>query len=111
MHLPVLIEPLPDGAGFIAKLGDPFNLSTTAETAAEAFVSLQAAFKRRLEEGAQVVALLAPAPSVFPPSSGWLPDDDLTREWLGHVEAYREECDAAERRRILGEPPDAKEAS
>jgi hypothetical protein len=28
---------------------------------------------------------------------GWLPDDELTREWLKYVEEYRSACDAADR--------------
>jgi hypothetical protein len=31
---------------------------------------------------------------------GWLPDDELTREWLRLVEQYRAQCDAADRRRL-----------
>jgi hypothetical protein len=110
MQLPVLIEPAPQGMGFIARLGDPFNLSATADTAAEAFVLLQEAFKQRLAQGAQVAALLAPMP-LIPSGAGWLPDDDLTREWRQHIEEYRKACDAADRKRILGESPDEKVAS
>ncbi len=54
----------------------------------------------------QPVRTLSP---LSPP--GCLPDDDLTREWLLAVEAYRRECEAADRHRILGEPPDTKGAS
>lgn len=36
----------------------------------------------------------------------WLPDDDLTRQWLEAVEEYRRECDVADRRRIIGESKD-----
>jgi len=28
---------------------------------------------------------------------GWLPDDELTREWLKYIEEYRAACDAADR--------------
>jgi hypothetical protein len=28
---------------------------------------------------------------------GWLPDDELTREWLKYVEEHRSACDAADR--------------
>jgi hypothetical protein len=34
---------------------------------------------------------------------GWLPDDELTRDWLEHVRQYRSECDAADCRRLLEE--------
>jgi hypothetical protein len=35
---------------------------------------------------------------------GWLPDDELTREWIRLVEQYSSECDAADRRRIMNDP-------
>src|SRR5262245_23997978 len=110
LQLPVLIEPLPEGKGFVARLGDPFNLSATAATEAEALLSLQEAYERKLAQGARVAALPARVP-LFPPSTGYLPDDDLTREWLDAVEEYRKACDAADRERILGESPDEKAAS
>jgi hypothetical protein len=31
---------------------------------------------------------------------GWLPADELTREWLQYVEEYRRECDTADRKRL-----------
>jgi hypothetical protein len=82
-------------------MGEPFNLSAQAGTPEEALQSLEAEFHRRLGEGARVAAL-----SVAPAPPGWLPDDDLTREWRDAVEMYRQECDAADRRRILGEQTD-----
>jgi hypothetical protein len=36
--------------------------------------------------------------------SDWLPDDELTQEWLLHVEQYRSECDAADRAQINDGP-------
>jgi hypothetical protein len=38
------------------------------------------------------------------PEPGWLPDDELTRDWLRLVEQYRSECDAADRLRIINDP-------
>lgn len=35
---------------------------------------------------------------------GWLPDDELTHDWLRFVEQFRSECDAADRRRLLHDP-------
>ena len=37
---------------------------------------------------------------------GWLPDDELTREWLKEVQTYRAECDAADRARLDPAPPE-----
>jgi len=44
-------------------------------------------------------------------AAGWLPDDELTKEWQQAVEEYRRECDEADRRRILGESAEEKAAS
>jgi hypothetical protein len=42
---------------------------------------------------------------------GWLPDDELTRDWLRLVQEYRSECDASDRRRLLDEPATGEAAS
>jgi hypothetical protein len=41
----------------------------------------------------------------------WLPDDELTREWLRQVQQYREECDEADRPRLLGDAGEQKPLS
>jgi hypothetical protein len=110
LHLPALIEPLADRPGYRGRLGEPFNLTVEAPSPEEAVRLLTAALEQTLARGAQVVRVSlpgVPAPSV----PGWLPDDELTQLWREGVEAYRRECDAADRQRILGEPPDGKVAS
>jgi hypothetical protein len=42
---------------------------------------------------------------------GWLPDDELTRDWLQLMQQYRSECDASDRRRILNDPATGETAS
>jgi hypothetical protein len=90
-----MIEPSPDRPGFTAYLAGPLQLSAQADTADEAHRQLVALLERRLQEGLQVRALSVPATRGS--EAGWLPDDELTREWLRHVQAYREECDATDR--------------
>lgn len=34
------------------------------------------------------------------PEDIWLPDDELTQEWLQMMQQYRVECDAADRARL-----------
>jgi hypothetical protein len=92
-----VIEPLPDRRGFTAHLAAPFQLSAQADTAEEAHRQLATLLQRRLQEGMQVRALTVPVPSTQVPLPGWLPDDELTQEWLQHVQDYRAECDAADR--------------
>ena len=48
MELPVVIEPLPDGSGFMAHLVAPLDLSASAATAEEAQQQLAALVQRRL---------------------------------------------------------------
>jgi hypothetical protein len=57
MQLPVLIESLPAGVRYRARMGEPFNLSAEAATPEEALHLLQAEFQRRLGEGARIAAI------------------------------------------------------
>jgi hypothetical protein len=109
VELPVVIEPLPEGRGFAAHLGAPFNLSAEAATADEAVHLITAQLQRRLQQGLEIRAVNVPAGRGAEP--GWLPDDELTREWLQFVQQFRSECDIADRQRLLGEGEAAKEAS
>jgi hypothetical protein len=106
MQLPIVVEPLPDHSGFTARLAAPFDLSTTAATAEEAHRQLAVLLQRRLQQGTQLRALTVPVVGVGGANGGWLPDDELTRDWLQQVQQYRAECDAADRER-LGSAPDA----
>ncbi len=108
MELPVLIEPLADRPGYSARLGEPFPLTAEAATPDEARDRLVDALRLRLQQGnAQLLSILVPPP----PKGGWLPEDDLTREWRQAVQEFRDECDEADRRRILGDPAEGEAAS
>ena len=100
MEIPVVIEPLPDRSGFAAHLAAPLQLSATAATAEEAHRQLMALLQRRLQEGMQIRALTIPVSAGSGAHGGWLPDDELTRDWLQLVEQYRAECDTADRERL-----------
>jgi hypothetical protein len=103
MQVPVLVEALVDRPGYVARLGEPFNLSAEADSPEGALRQLSKAVQQRLQAGAQVLPLALPMKFPTLSHAGWLPDDDLTREWREAVEEYRRECDAEDRRRILGE--------
>jgi hypothetical protein len=75
-------------------------LSTQASTAEEAERQLAAMLQQRLQEGIELRALTVPLTTARGSEPGWLPNDELTREWLQEVEAYRAECDAADRARF-----------
>lgn len=101
MQLPVLVEALADRSGYIARLGEPFNLTVQADSPVDALRQLANAVQQRLQAGAQVLPLALPMRFPSLGRAGWLPDDDLTREWREAVEQYRRECDVEDRRRIL----------
>jgi hypothetical protein len=103
VELPVVIEPLPEGRGFAAHLGAPFNLSAEASTADEAHRQVAALLQLRIQEGLQLRALAVPVGGGRGAEPGWLPDDELTRDWLQIVQQYRSECDLADRHRLLNE--------
>ena len=100
MEIPVVIEPLPDRSGFAAHLAAPLQLSAAAATAEEAQRQLVALLQRRLQEGMEIRALTIPVLPAGGAQGSWLPDDELTRDWLQLVEQYRAECDAADRERL-----------
>jgi hypothetical protein len=106
MELPVIIEPLPDKSGFAAHFAGPISLSAEAATAEEAHQRLAALLSERLQQGVQLRSLNLPSAS----QGGWLPDDELTKEWLQHVQQYRAECDAADRAQLQDDPPHGAEA-
>jgi hypothetical protein len=111
MELPVLIERLPDGVRYTARLGDPFNLTFEAATPEEAQHRLTDALRRRLQQGAELPSISVRPASPTAPEGGWLPDDDLTQEWLQAVRQFRDEADEADHRRLSEESPEGKAAS
>jgi hypothetical protein len=112
MELLVLIERLPDSTRYTARLGEPFNLTAEAPTADEAQQRLTDALCRRLQQGAELRSISVPAIlSGGPKGHGWLPEDELTREWLQAVQQFRDECDEADRRRLLDDASEGKAAS
>src|SRR5438132_43576 len=110
MELPVVIEPLPDRSGFTAHLAAPFPLSATAATAEEAHRQLAALLQHQMQQGLEFRTLTVPVAAGGASEGGWLPDDELTRDWLQLVQQYRTECDTADRER-LGSAPDQEKTS
>lgn len=94
MEWPVIIEPLPNNAGFSARVAAPLDLSAEGVTADEAERRLANLVQQRLQQGTQTRILKIPS---APPPGGWLPDDELAQEWLQHMRDYRAECDARDR--------------
>jgi hypothetical protein len=72
-------------------------LSAEGATADEAEQRLAVLLLERLDQGTQLRSLRIPA---LPPRGGWLPDDELTQEWLQHMKDYRAECDERDRQEL-----------
>jgi len=89
MQIPILIEPLPDGRGFRAKAGDPFSLSAEGPTRDEAIRCLRAQLNGRLRAGAEILPMELPSSNPWTDLAGFLPDDELTREWMRTLEENR----------------------
>jgi hypothetical protein len=111
VELPVVIEPSPDRSAFTARLAAPFHLAASAATAEEAHRQLAALLQHRLQEGMQLRTLSIPVGPTGGVAAGWLPDDELTRDWLLLVEQYRTECDTADRERLENGPAHEDSAS
>ena len=107
MNLPILIEPLVARPGYRARLGTPFDLTTEAPSAEAAVRQLTQALTDLLRSGAVIGTIPMPTLS----RGGWLPDDELTGEWLRAVQDYRDECDKADRERLAADGGDGKVAS
>jgi hypothetical protein len=79
MHVLILIEPIEQGR-FRARAGEPFGVSTEAETAEEATRQLQAILRERLNTGSRLALLDlgngSPSATTNPLRLDPLPDDD-----------------------------------
>ena len=98
MELRVLIERLPHGDRYTARLGEPFNLRVEAATADEAQDRLIDALRRRLQRGAELRLIAVRPAAPAGPTGGRLPPDDLTQQEAGDA------C-ANGNARTDGEPP------
>ena len=107
MELPILIEPLVERPGFNAHLGAPFDLAAEADTAEAAVEQLTQAVKARLRSGAMVGSISLPTV----PRRSWLPNDEVTQEWLRAIQEYRDRCDKEDRERISNDSDEGKAAS
>jgi hypothetical protein len=89
MQISVLVEPTSDNR-FRASSGDPLKLEAEAATREEALRRLRELVQRRLEAGAQVVALDIGASS-HPLASfaGMLKGDPLLEPWKQSMAEYR----------------------
>jgi hypothetical protein len=107
MSINVLVEPLPDGAGFRASTGAPLDLTATGPTPESALDEIGRQLAEKWERGARLYAL----PTVRPPRRTDLPpptDEEMQDFWAG-VEECRRQYDEEDRRRygVPDAPPAA----
>lgn len=95
MEIPVLVEPLPSGKGFRARAGDPLGLSAEGATRDEALHQLQSLTNGRLSSGAEIVPMHVGTGNPWVDSAGFLPDDELTREWMDILRENRKKANEA----------------
>jgi len=82
MQIPILIEPLPNGLGFRARVGETLSLSAEGTTKQDALSQLEVLTSGRLSSGAEIVPMELNERNVWKELGGFLPVDDLTKEWL-----------------------------
>ncbi|MGQ0634708.1 MAG: type II toxin-antitoxin system HicB family antitoxin [Planctomycetaceae bacterium] len=94
MTIPVLVEKV-EGAGYVAKSGEPFASSATGTTPEEALRKLQKSIRARCESGAQIVQLdVSKEGNPWLEMAGMLKDDPLFDEWQALIAERRREIDA-----------------
>jgi hypothetical protein len=94
MDIPVLVEPRANG-GYLARSGDPLNLSAEGETPDAALATLNDMIKQQLAGGSVLTKLkISSAEEIAPhPGEGMLRDDPLFDRWRSEVKAYRQQIE------------------
>lgn len=92
MEIPVLVEPLPNGKGFRATTGEPLSISAEGATRDDALVQLQSLTNGRLAAGAEIVSMAVKAGNPWVDLARFLPDDELTREWMDILRENRKKA-------------------
>lgn len=99
MEIPIVIEfdAEADGVGYKARCRHPVAAEATGNTKYEATRALEAALAGRVPGPFEFVPLDATSDPPWVAAAGWLPDDDLTAQYLEAVAAHRRDQDARDR--------------
>lgn len=95
MQILVVVEPLPNGRGFRARASELLDLSAEGPTKAAAIQELQKAAQGRLAGEAEVVPMELATGNPWNDLAGFLPDDELTRQWLDALQENRRKANEA----------------
>jgi hypothetical protein len=92
MEISVIVMPLPTGAGYKARVGEPWNVAAEAGDPDTAYALLQDQLRPRLPNVAQLVRVDVPVyDRLFDVIGGLDPDSPAWSAWAEEVEAYRRE--------------------
>jgi hypothetical protein len=95
MQLPILVEPTSDGR-FLARIGEPFHLSSVADDAQHALDDLGRQVRQRLQGGARLAVLTLTNGSAQVGNAPFPADEAYKTDWV-----YRELTEEmAEARRL-----------
>src|SRR5438132_899461 len=95
MQFPILVEPTSDGR-FLARIGEPFHISTVADDARRAVDDLLRQVQQRLQDGASIAVLTLTNGSVQVTTPPFPADGAYETDWV-----YRELTEEmAESRRL-----------
>jgi len=92
MQIPILIKPHQNGSGFRAKMGEPLSLSAEGLTRNETLQELRSMTELRLESGTEILPMEIKSGNPWLDFAGFLPDDELTREWMDILKANRKKA-------------------
>jgi hypothetical protein len=110
MSIHVLVEPLPDNAGYRGSTGSPLNLSATAKTPEEVLDDIGRQLAEKWDRGARIYPI--PGLPTTRRRDVSLPPKELEKlesAYRAAIEEYRDQCDTEERHRlgISDSPPAA----
>lgn len=92
MQISVIVMPLPTGAGYKARIGEPWNVAAEAPDPDAAFAAVRSAMAPRLPAGAELFRVNVPVyDRLFDGVGGLDPDSPAWAAWEAEVEAQREE--------------------
>jgi hypothetical protein len=95
MEISILVEPV-SGNQYRATTGEPMQLTTEAPTRDEAIQKLRELIDRRLEAGAEVIALkLGSSDHPLARFAGMLRGDPLVETWKQALAEYRDQANGA----------------
>jgi hypothetical protein len=96
MQVTVIVMPLESGAGYKARVAEPYNVSAEATGADKAYAALTTAIHPKLPAGAELVRVDVPVyDRLFDVVGGLDPNSPFWNDWQAVIEEYRRELDAA----------------